>query len=216
MKQAKFQNRPLYVSLRVVQTLAPKHDSFGVLTPRFRRNYAELISGFRDPNDFRTLVTIGDVAKAFDPCDAIELSLQIRGVDRRMILRMALLAAERAAYATNEPSLLQAVSDARKKIDRKDDTPIIQNGPLACANDSRPVSVAKSCRDFLIRMADSKDVIDPYDVSRFACMAMSQARYVFQAIAQAQGADGREAFEAEKQRQADDVIVISPLSAMRG
>jgi len=214
-KQPKFQPAPLYVTLREVQNLAPKHDSFGDLTKSFRKNYAELTSGFMGPNEYSTRVSIGDVAKAFDPCNAIELALQIPRVDRKTILRIALVAAERAAEIANEPSLTQAVSEIQKKIDLPDDGSIIQTGPLVSSTDTRPARDAKYCRDFLIRMADKKYAVDPYDVSKFASMTMVQARYVFQAIARAQGTDGQEAFVAEKKRQADDVIAVSPLSEMR-
>ncbi|MXQ10464.1 hypothetical protein [Microvirga makkahensis] len=155
------------------------------------------------------------MAKAFDPCKAIELALRIPRADRKTILRIALFAAERAAEIANEPSFTQAVSDVQKKINLPDDGSIIQMGPLVSATDSRPARDAKNCRDVLIRMANKKDAVDPYIVSHFASLTMAQARYVFQAIARAQGMDGQEAFVAEKKRQVDDVIAVSPLSAMR-
>lgn len=214
-RRIKSEHEHLQVTLQQIKDRAPTHDSFGDLGPAFRKSFAMLTSALGEPFDLSTRVSIGDVAKAFGPSDAIGLALHIPRVDRKSILRIAVLAAERAAEATKEQSLSQAVSDVRKRIDQEEDTRIIQRGPLRTPSDPPPVVSAKYCRDFLIRMTDKDADENPHVAWKFVSFTMSYACAVFGDLAQAQGADGKEESAAEKKRQISDIIAISPLSALR-
>ncbi|ANL11955.1 MULTISPECIES: hypothetical protein [unclassified Rhizobium] len=203
---------PLFVTLQQVKDEWPQHDSFGHSIPSFRTSFEKLITAVGRRDDMAAAVSIGDVAKAFNPGTAVNLALKIPGVDRRTITRIVLPAAERAAAAIKEPGLGAITAAARKLIDTDEHVEPLYRALIRhhATHDDTPESYAKACGEALARIA-GRGVVGSFDL-KFECLwVVSHASSVIEGIARRENDDPAEAVRLEGERQMGDLYAVSPL-----
>lgn len=205
---------PLFVTLRDIQREAPQHDCFGHLGRHFQKSYESLLSAMGGEPDMNASISIGDIARTFGPGTSIWLGLQIPGIDLRVLTRMILPSAERAAAATGEHSLGQVVVAARKLIDTQEEVAILR--PILRSPSGRsPEAHARSCGEALAAIARRGSVDQPERYRSDCTWTLAEATSVFGEIARQQGADVIEAIETEHKRQVEDICAVSPIHALR-
>lgn len=206
----------LFVTLQQVKDLSPdpRFDSFGGSVASFRADFEKLLVAIGRRDDMAAVVSIGDVAKAFNAGTARQLALKIPGIDMRTITRMVLPSAERAAAAVNEPSLSHAVEVARKLVDTDDEVEPLHHALIRNFASHRDTaeSHAKACAEALAVVARRGVVVgNPNPIVVECDWIVSHASSVIEGIARRENDDPAEAVRLEGERQMGDLYAVSPL-----